>query len=357
MNIFPKSHEQFIIWSSNIASSLNESSKGQLRVGHNKLAATMAKALPGVGNNFNINTLKSMFDEANSPLERSIEKIAVTSESSEILACLKIDISHAVYEWMEQIVDALAQGNTLSLFDSLNHDGSISDFYSDFNDITDETFSIANTYFSEHETELLDDTYASWSSANAPFNIIQRKTVGYAYRTYLLDAVCSFFNELASYYYYYSQSNFFKKLNKEQLTKWVSYSFDLWSDTEGVPVPKNAQCFSHAISKVLGPRKYEYDVVVRAIVTGSKETLEDWIVPSPWECYDFSTRKDGDLDSLLRADCIVKVIASNADDAIEKAISAAPGLEFPLYSSVNVELWVDYEQSSDVKQGDMQPHL
>lgn len=348
MDIFPKSHEKFMAWSSAIASSLSKNTKGQCRIGHNKLAAIMARSLPGVGESFNINTLKSVLDESNSLLDISIEKTSGANESSEILACLKIDISHAVYRWMEQIVYMLA-------FDSINIDGAITEFYSDFNDINDETFIIANAYFSEHETQLLDNAYSTWALASEPFSVIQKKTVGYAYRKYLLDATYSFFNGLALYYRQFSASKIFKKLNKEQLTQWVDLSFKLWGDEEGVCIPKNALCFSKAMERVLGPEQYEYDVVVRAVVSGSENMFNEWELPSPWESYDFSESDSGD-DSVLCADCIVNVTASNKADAIEKAKASAPSLNLTMTSS-SVKLWVDSELDDDVKQGDMQPRF
>lgn len=346
MTIFPKSHKQFIAWASKIASNLDKDTKGKYRIGHNKLAAAMAKSLPGVSNAFNINTLKAALDNDKSLPEQVNNKITTNSESSAIFNCLKIDISHTVYEWMEQTVGLLIQGERASLFDSLNRDGAITDFYDDFHNITEETFIIANAYFSEKETELLDDTYAEWPTTSVPFNVIQRKTVGYAYRTYLLDAICLFFRELANQYETLVDV---RKLNKEQLAKWVGDSFELWSEKEGVYIPKNAPCFSLALEKLLGPIQYKYTVVVRAIISGDYDFINDWSMPIDWQGYDF-VRGDDDSDSVLRADCIVNVVASTDDEAIELAKSSAPDL-LPPDELTEVKLWVDSEQSSDIERG------
>lgn len=361
MSIFPQTHENFLDWSKGIASSLEASTKGKCRVGFNKLAAIMASTLPGTNSDFNINTLKSVLDgNKQAPaIQKPDNTVTVPAggKYNDFLAVLKIDMSHAVYEWVDKIVYLLKHGVDNSIYDAINEEDELSEFYKDFHEINDETFAIASKSLTELDPSRLDSVYKEYvmeapGFLSKDFTYVHYKTIGYAYREYLMDTIYSFFDELASQHHELEEV---KKMDDKQLAKWVGQSFELWDGIEEFRPSKDSPCFKQAIDEVLDPIQYEYEVVVRAVISGDEDFLQDWEMPTEWQGYDF-VAGDDDTDAVRRADCIVTVEAPDLNTAVERAKDDAPGLQ--LHSEMaNIELWVDTEQPSDIKQGKVLPRI
>lgn len=64
MTFYPTTHDEFIAWAKALSLYLNKTTNGQVRIGFNRLAASMARTLPGTSGDFNINTLKALLDNA-----------------------------------------------------------------------------------------------------------------------------------------------------------------------------------------------------------------------------------------------------------------------------------------------------
>lgn len=330
MTLFPKNFNDFNVWSKDIALEMQSTSKGKLRIGSNKLAAIMAATLPGSKQSFNINTLKASLD---SPIE---EKHIEKTEVSSLIELATSDFYPFLITHQVEIIK-LMRNSELSIDDQLEED--ISEHFTGFHQPLEADFDIIRKELPLIDKERINQAYTN-ETQNDPrfldmnFETITWRTIGYAYREYLKDTLYCFLDEIDAFYQDREVT-----LSNDQLQKWLLSASKLWKHND------TTDAFVETIEVITGPKEYEYEVCVRAIISGGDSWMQEYELPAFWSGGDYTN--DEDDNGTLRADCTVTVTATSKDDAIATALSDAPDLNI-MFSEANVDLWVDKDQDDSV---------
>lgn len=346
MNIFPNSHEQFINWSKDIAFEMQKSSNGKLRVGFNKLAAIMAQTLPNTHDSFNINTLKSILDKP-SEIKTDSGVCVANNGLSHFVEMVKKDLARYLNAQAQAIYNQMPlnkeDNEEESLFDSLNSNYEINEFYSDLIDLDDASFKLAFENLQELDSECIENAYSdilnnSSNFLSKKFSYVIHNTVNDAYGNFVLDALDYFLQSITLACIEFTQV---QSMTLEQFHQWMLSALSKWNGSYSFNNEDNYREFNTEQTAEM-----EFDVVLRCIITAKEHFFESYSIPSPWESYDYSS-----LDSethALRADTVVRVQAKDKYSAISIAKMDAPVLNIQ-NDSAEVVLWVDDSLPSDVE--------
>lgn len=122
MEYYPKDHASFLLWAKKTSDTLSKSTRGEVRIGKNKLAAIMASSLPGAPFSFNINTLKKEFDMEPVGSNQKLFSALITERM------LKVFVSDFDFA---SAFKAREEFENECVYHILDEEGSIADFYSE----------------------------------------------------------------------------------------------------------------------------------------------------------------------------------------------------------------------------------
>lgn len=121
MKYYPKDHASFLLWAKKTSDTLSKSTRGEVRIGKNKLAAMMASSLPGAPFSFNINTLKKEFDMEPVGSNQKLFSALITERMLKVFVS-DFDFASA-FKAREEFNECV--------YHILDEEGSIADFYSE----------------------------------------------------------------------------------------------------------------------------------------------------------------------------------------------------------------------------------
>lgn len=274
--------DQFTTWASEISFELKNSSKGQLRIGPNKLAAIMAATIPGTKASFNINTLKS-------ELSKSAKEVFKEVNESSLLTITKIEILPFLENNIDEIIFLLKISGK-ETYEALNEDDTASLYFHDSYDISNEYLEIISSELPKVDQERINEAFNNHLKEDPNFlamnfETLTSKTHGYAFREYIKDTLFVFLGEMDDFF---DSKDMLTSFDDEELKQWLISSFKLWKDNNS-DIP-----FEEACEEVKGPIKKQYSVHVRAVISASNDFLQEYEIPDVWDSYDYSTSDDGD---------------------------------------------------------------
>ena len=179
MNIFPESHNGFIEWATAITKEINSKSGGTIRLSHNRMASVMAKNIPGTDKNFNINTLKSIFDK---------ETPKATKSSKQSFSEMFSDDMFKIFSLGDAVASSVINctpGNTP--FDMLNENDSIGELYADLHRVSEEQADLIKCGVGSYYFDTANKIYPKNDSKTPNERMVE--LAGFAYRELIKDAI------------------------------------------------------------------------------------------------------------------------------------------------------------------------
>jgi hypothetical protein len=297
----------------------------------------MASTLPNVKQSFNINTLKSSLD---APVIAIEKKAPITASSLTDLA--KKDFYPYLVVFKERLIE-LIRDTDVRTYDELTEQDELPEHFHDFYELQDTHFNIVQSELYKIDQEIIDSAYADYVKTdnrllNMSFETINWKTLGYAYRKYLKDTLYCFLEEVDDFYHDKNHKEI-KLFNDNELHQWLLTAAKLWEDDNAL------SCFENAVAIVTGPKEHNYEVCVRAVISGNDSFLQEYELPDSWSSYDYQS--DDEDNGTLRADCIVSVKATSREEAFATAQADAPNLN--IGGKASVDLWIDEDQEDDIQ--------
>jgi hypothetical protein len=344
MTLFPTTYEQFLTWAEDTAADLAKRTNGQVRLGKNKLAAALANNLPGVKPNFNINTLKNHLSlqtgKANPPHAFNVE---YSEQENTLIAIMNTNMLRWVQSNMRDTLEHLVEG-TLPILPSMHNETAMWVDRNKKEGLDTLLLKRLNGMFATTYPSLLESTYHNnkWLH-ELTYLHMQDALTATVFVKLLHTHVNNFFTMFAEHG---RAANKFSRLESGVLEAWLCYAIEEYDGDARLFEQGMNKSLEHAQTTVLGPVQFEYQVVVKAIVRGDHEFLAEFEVPPEWEGYDH-TVGDEETDTVLRYDTVVTVVASDKNEAIEKAKDDAPplGITFDIGT---VDLWVDDDCADNV---------
>lgn len=190
MMLYPQSYSGFLQWSKQLSAALGAQSNGSVRIGANKLAATMAKTLPNVPDNFNINTLKALLDDTPERQEKVQEALPCSAFEQmtqdllgKFMRVFRVELSQ---QW-----SLISEED--SLYEHIVDDCDLDLYWSEFDDVDDQKLaiilqgwlSLPHDEQRAHTNDLFDPHSPQFFGKS--FEYVQSYVMGRAYRRYLLS--------------------------------------------------------------------------------------------------------------------------------------------------------------------------
>lgn len=334
MSIFPQTFKEYNQWAENIAFELKSSSNGQLRIGANKLSAIMAATLPAGNKSFNINTMKSYLDSlSNNKKSLNIPKEKDNNED-QLLFGFKTHFAAFSNNFILDIWETLKSSD--NTYDKI-HDNYLG-IYSSPYILNDNELAIVSSVLPAIDKDRVNEAYSEVMNEleEEDYITINRVVMSRSYSLYLLDTIYCFFQLMDSYYQ--ENKKFIDNLKFNDFSIWYQLTISLWNGDSN-----DSKCFEKAFELLPKFEPANYDVIVRATISGTISFLEDYEIPEKWNDYDY-TEDDG--DATLKLSTTVSVKAISEEKAIEQAKLYAPDLG--ISGEALVELWVDSDEDGEI---------